>query len=103
MSVMGGVFDIQLMHAAWFCLCSHTKLVCVPFREGSHTLRPSGLCCPSKGKYYAAHAIFYSDFEQILKLKYLLGAHVECCNFLVEKSDTKCLFLKCRYQGAVSL
>jgi hypothetical protein len=84
-------------------LCSHTKLVCVPFREGSHTLRPSGLYCPSKGKYYAAHAIFYSDFEQILKLKHLLGAHVECCNFLVEKSDTKCLFLKVRYQKAVSL
>ena len=31
MSVMGGVFDTQLMHAAWLCLCSQTKLVCVPF------------------------------------------------------------------------
>ena len=103
MSVKGGVVDIQLMHVARLCLCSHTKLACVPFGEGGHNLRPAGLYSPSKGKYYAAHARFYSDFEQILKFKHLLGAHVECCNFLVEKSDTKCLFLKVRYQGAVSL
>ena len=103
MSVKGGVFDIQLMHAAWLCLCSHTELLCVPFGEGSHTLRPAGLYSPSEGKYYSVHAKVYNDFEQILKFKHLLGAHVECCNFLVEKSDTKCLFLKVRYQETVSL
>ena len=45
MSVKGGVFDIQLMHAAWLCLCSHTELLCVPFGEGGHNLRPAG-CIP---------------------------------------------------------
>ena len=99
----GGVVDIQLMHVARLCLCSHTKLAWVPFGDGSHTLRPAGLYSPSKGKYYAVHAKNYSDFERILKFKHLLGADVKCCNFLVEKSDTKCLFLKVRYQGAVSL
>ena len=103
MSVKGGVVDIQLMHVARLCLCSHTKLACVPFGEGGHNLRPAGLYSPSKGKYYAAHAKKYSDFERILKFKHRLGADVKCCNFLVEKSDTKCLFLKVRYQGAVSL
>ena len=71
--------------------------------RGSHNLPPAGLYSPSKGKYYAVHAKNYSDFERILKFKHLLGADVKCCNFLVEKSDTKCLFLKVRYQGAVSL
>ena len=103
MSVKGGVVDIQLMHVARLCLCSHTKLAWVPFGDGSHTLRPAGLYSPSKGKYYAVHAKNYSDFERILKFKHRLGADVKCCNFLVEKSDTKCLFLKVRYQGAVSL
>ena len=42
MSVMGGVFDTQLMHAAWLCLCSQTKLVCVPFGKLDHSLRLSG-------------------------------------------------------------
>ena len=91
------------MNAACLCLCSQTKLVCVPFGEGGRTLRPAGLDSPSKGKYYAAHAKKYSDLERILKFKHLLRADVECCNSLVEKSDTKCLFLKVRYQGAVSL
>ena len=27
MSVTGGIFDIQLVHAACLCLCSQTKLV----------------------------------------------------------------------------
>ena len=26
MSVMGGVFDTQLMHAAWLCLCSQMAM-----------------------------------------------------------------------------
>lgn len=103
MSVKGGVVDIQLMHVARLCLCSHTKLAWVPFGDGSHTLRPAGLYSPSKGKYYAVHAKNYSDFERILKFKHLLGADVKCCNFLVEKSDTKCLFLNSRYQRAVSV
>ena len=42
MSVMGGVFDTQLMHAAWLCLCFQTKLVCVPFRKRDLSLRLSG-------------------------------------------------------------
>ena len=45
----------------------------------------------------------YSGFQQILKFKHLLGADVECCNFLFEKSDTKCLFVKSRYQRAASV
>ena len=65
MSVTGGVVDIQLMHVARLCLCSHTKLAWVPFGDGSHTLRPAGLYSPSKGKYYAVHAKNYSDFERI--------------------------------------
>jgi len=42
MSVMGGVFDTQLMYAAWLCLCFQTKLVCVPFRKLDLSLRLSG-------------------------------------------------------------
>ena len=45
MSVKGGVVDIQLMHVARLCLCSHTKLAWVPFGEGSHTLDLLG-CIP---------------------------------------------------------
>jgi hypothetical protein len=42
MSVMGGVFYTQLMHAIWLYLCSQTKLVCVPFGKVSHILRLAG-------------------------------------------------------------
>ena len=92
MSVKGGVVDIQLMHVARLCLCSHTKLACVPFGEGSHTLRPAGLYSPSKGKYYAVHAKNYSDFERILKFKHLLGADVKC--FLLKSLTRSVCFSK---------
>ena len=38
------------------------------------------------------HAKSYSGFQQILKFKHLLGADVECCNFLFE-SLTRSVFL----------
>jgi hypothetical protein len=38
MSVMGCVFDTQMMHAAWLYLCSQTELGYVPFGKKSKKL-----------------------------------------------------------------
>jgi hypothetical protein len=73
------------------------------WRGGAHFAACWAVFSIYTGKYYAVHVKIYCDFEKILKFKLLLRADVECCNFLVEKSDTKCLFLQVRYQGAASL
>ena len=69
------------MNAVWLCLCSQTKLVCVPSGQGNHTLWPSGLYAPSKYKYYAGGRKTYSGVERALKKMHPLGADVDVVIF----------------------
>jgi hypothetical protein len=96
MSVTGNVFDTQLLRCLLLgCVCVFKlNLYACHLERGATCFDLMG-CSP--------HLKVNTSQFPILKFKYLLGADVEFCNFLVEKSDKKCLFLKARYQGAVSV